>query len=183
MVSLARSQQTTLSHKLKFVQNTANATQAKAGLSGTWCIWQNSRGLLFHVPVFYTDLNLFYSIMCFPIYKSSVCRVGPCNSRMGPLPSTVNIFYHNEAPAKDNQISQHFLLGGHELSFSWDDHTRRIVMEPATLRDKMDTFHSYVEIFNPGVNWIESLFVSMSIFTAFHHFYQSDASSLSATRS
>ena len=48
-----------------------HATQAKAGLSGTWaeadrpkprCTWQIQPRPGLHVPVFCTDLNLFYSI-------------------------------------------------------------------------------------------------------------------------
>ena len=59
----------------------------------------------------------------------------------------------NEAPAKDHQNFQHSLLGGHEVKFSWDDHTEKIVSELGKLTDKMDKFDNHVEIINPGVRW------------------------------
>ena len=49
---------------------------------------------------------------------------------------------HNEAPAKGNQISQHLLLRCHELRLSWDDHTGRMVMQLAKLRDKICKIHT-----------------------------------------
>ena len=43
----------------------------------------------------------------------------------------------NEAPAEDNEISHHPLLGGQALRFCWDNHTGIIVMELAKSTDKI----------------------------------------------
>ena len=60
----------------------------------------------------------------------------------------------NEAPANDNEISQHPLLWGQALGFCWEDHTGRIFKELAKSTDKM---YYHVAIVNPGIKWKESL--------------------------
>ena len=118
-----------------------------------------------HILVFCTDLNLFYSIH-FQFIRSLVGGVGSLQLWNGSV-----AFYHcfcdrNEAPAKDNGISQHhFFLGGEVPSFCWDDHIGWTFMVLAKLRDKI---HNPVEIFNPGIKWREFLFVSVSTFTTSH---------------
>ena len=83
-----------------------------------------------------------------------------CNCEMGLLPSTTVYCDQYEAPAKDNEISQHPLLGGQALRFN---HIGRIVMELAKFTDKMNEIHNHVKIINPEIKWGESLFVSVSI--------------------
>ena len=61
----------------------------------------------------------------------------PCNGEWAYY------FHHcycdqHEAPAQDKEISQHSLLGGHELRFSRDDYFGRNVMELTKLTDKMN---------------------------------------------
>ena len=83
---------------------------------------------------------------------------------MGLLLSTIVFFHHsfcdqNEAPTRDNEISQHPLLGGQALGLYWDDHTGRILMELEKLTDKIDKVHNYVNIINSQVQWKECLFI------------------------
>ena len=56
----------------------------------------------------------------------------------------------NEVPVKDNQISQHPLVGGHEPTFSLDDNSGRIVTKLAKLTGKVDKAHKHVGVNNPG---------------------------------
>ena len=118
----------------------------------------------------------------FQFLKSSLEGVGVLQLWDGPVAFHHCYYDQNGPPAKDNEISQHPLLGGQAQGFCWEDQTGSIVMELAKLTVKMDKIHNHVKIFNPGIKWKESLFVSVSTFTAFHSSCQSDASSLSATR-
>ena len=86
-VQVMVAQHQTLVYKLTYVQK-RHATQAKAGLSGTWaeadrpkprCTWQ------IH-PVFCTDLNLFYSIH-FPFFF--LCGFGWGNCRSANMHSAL----------------------------------------------------------------------------------------------
>ena len=61
------------------------------------------------------------------------------------------------------------LLGGHELRFSLDEHSTRIIMELEKFRDEMDNTDDNAEIISPGVKWMESSFERVSMFVAFHH--------------
>ena len=72
----------------------------------------------------------------------------------------------NQVPTTDNQISQHPFPGGHGLGFSWNDHTGRMVIELAKLKDEKAKISDHVKIINSGVKWMDSLFV----FAILQHF-------------
>ena len=125
-------------------------------------------------------------LICFIAYifyflKSSLGGVGALQLWNGYVAfhTIVIVVRMSEAPSKDNEISQHPLLGGQALRFCWDYHTERI----AKLTDKMYKINNHVRIINPGIKWREFLLISVSSFSAFNSSSQSDVKSLSATRS
>ena len=127
-------------------------------------------------------VDLFYSIHF--LFCKLLCGWGGSCAIMGRAGCLHHCCYdQNEAPAKDNEISQHPLLGAQDLRLCWNDHTGRIVMKLAKLTQKVDKIHDHVKIINPEIKWRESLFVFVRTFIAFHFSSQSDASSLSATKS
>ena len=93
--------------------------KAKAGLSGTWpetdmpnprCTCQPDRDLGYHVPVFWTDLDLLYSIH-FPFFILVWVGLGGNLA----LEDCYNALCHCQPSSEwgwssDNQISQHGLL-------------------------------------------------------------------------
>ena len=93
-------------------------------------------------------LHLFYNI-CLPISTPLWMGWDPANwrwdNRLLPLSLSAQWGWSNH-----NQISQHPL---HALTFSWDDHTGRYVVEMVKITAETDTNHIICKSMNPGVKW------------------------------
>ena len=124
--------------------------KTKAGLSGTWteavrpkpkCTRQTGRGLWYHIPVFCTDLNLFYSIY-FPTSNSSVGWVWEsCIQRIASVPTAIAHRHHNEA-SHQTIFAHQTCLACREKTFSRMKTLSGIyATELVKLTGEMDTIH------------------------------------------
>ena len=94
-------------------------------------------------------LHLFYNI-CLPISTPLWMGWDPANwrwdNRLLPLSLSAQWGWSNH-----NQISQHPL---HALTFRWDDHTGRYVVEMVKITAETDTNHIICKSMNPGAKWM-----------------------------